>query len=457
MQKLNANEQRKRIDNINMAHNQVKEFGKKIRISDYLPGHVVYNLGEYPHPFKIEPTEYDENLVRDLKKRGFDLIQVHADWHDWLRLYGGDDFSSHDEEGMKNFIKLCHKYDIKVLIYLSSGFFDVNNSDYRDEFKRNETFFIWGPVKLAYCWHGSPEWREFVFDKLFSAVERYGFDGIYNDMGYDWHADQYYKVIAEKGKYSGEYDDFPYETEVEDFLAMIYNECKRRGWIYKLHITGYGIPKADVKVYDYLWVGEGVRDVKEIIHRCSDADGYLIPGFDRRTSNIEDMDLPYSCTLPFVQFPILYHGRPITQYGKVEGLVYQDSVEFDGEGNDFGERAVKHYEATGEATYSEWSSIPDDPQEIERATKYLKLYKPMVTDESIVRTKIKKADFITSQIPEDVYISLFTNTEQYLLISNLTAAPYDLTLEGEWMNRETGEEGSKFVVPVGKMLFLKKA
>lgn len=119
------------------------------------------------------------------------------------------------------------------------------------------------------------------------------------------------------------------------------------------------------------------------------------------------------------------------------GLV-KESVEFGGKGNDFGERAVKHYEVTGKATYSEWSSIPDDPQELERATKYLKLYKSMVTNESIVRTKIRKADFITSEIPEDVYVSLFMNTEQYLLASNLTDEPYELTLEGKWVNRKQG-------------------
>lgn len=452
---MKAEEQRKRIANINAAYEQVKDYGKKIRINNYMPGQAVYHLGCYPHPFKIEPTEYDERVLKDLAERGFELIQVHSDWHDWLRLYGGDDFSSHDEEGMKSFVKLCHKCGLKVLVYLSSGFLDTRHPGYKDEFRRNEALLTGGYLNLAYCWHGSPEWREFVWDKLFGAVERYGFDGIFNDMGYDWHAVHYFETIKKNGKYSGEFDDLPYETEVEDFLAMIYNECKRRGLIYKLHITGYGVPKADVKVYDYLWVGEGVRDVKEIIRRCSDADEYLIPGFDRRTSKFADMDLPYSCTLPFVQFPVLYYGRPWTQYGKVDGVEYHDSVEFDGEANNFDELAVKHYEATGEATYSEWSSIPDDPQEIERATKYLKLYKPMVADESIIRTKIRKADFVSSHIPEDVYISLFTNTEQYLLISNLTEEPYELLLKGEWINRETNEENSKFVVPVNKMLFLK--
>ena len=145
------------------------------------------------------------------------------------------------------------------------------------------------------------------------------------------------------------------------------------------------------------------------------------------------------------------------QYGEVEGVTYYTSEEFDGEGNNFGERAVKHYEATGEGTYSEWSSIPDDPQEIERATKYLKLYKPMVTEESVVRMEIREADFIKSEIPEDVYISLFTNEEQYLLVSNLTDAEYEIELSGVWVNRETSETGNKFIVPVNRMIFLRKS
>lgn len=449
--------QRKRINNINMAHSEVKKFRQKMRITDYMPGQITYHLGEYPKPFKIEPTEYDENLIKSLKERGFEMIQVHSEWHDWLRLYGGDDYSSHDEEGMKNFVKLCHKYDMKVLIYLSSGFLDMTHPGFKEEFRRySDAILRGGFLNLAVCWHGSPEWREFLWDKLFTAVERYGFDGIYNDMGYDWHNVKYFEHIKKYGSYNGEYDDLPYETELEDFLAMIYNECKRRGLIYKLHITGYGIPKADVKVYDYLWVGEGVRDVKEVISRCRGAEQYIVPAFDRRTSILDDLDLAYSCTLPFVQFPILYHGRPITQYGEVEGVTYYKSVEFDGEGNDFFERAVEHYEKTGEATYSEWSSIPDDPQELERATRYLKLYKPMVTDESVVRIEIREADFIKSEIPEDVYISLFTNEEQYLLVSNITDADYELELKGEWVNRETNECSTKFIVPKNKMLFLKQ-
>ena len=402
-------------------------------------------------------TEYDENLIKSLKERGFEMIQVHSDWHDWLRIYGGDDYSSHDEEGLKNFIKLCHKYGIKVLVYLSSGFLEMTHPGYKEEYRRYDAVLRGGFLNLAVCWHGSPEWREFLWDKLFGAVERYGFDGIYNDMGYDWHNIRYFEHIKKYGSYNGEYDDLPYETELEDFLAMIYNECKRRGLICKLHITGYGVPKADVKVYDYLWVGEGVRDVKEIISRCRGAEQYIVPAFDRRTSKLDDPDLAYSCTLPFVQFPILYHGRPITQYGEVEGVTYYKSEEFDGEGNDFSQRAVEHYKKTGEATYSEWSSIPDDPEELERATKYLKLYKPMVTDESIVRTEIREADFIKSKIPEDVYISLFTNEEQYLLVANITDIDYELELKGEWVNRESNECDTKFVVQKNKMIFLKKA
>ena len=104
MTTMRCETQKKRIDNLNMAYNSVKKFGQKMRITDYMPGQITYRLGDYPKPFKIEPTEYDENLIKSLKERGFEMIQVHSDWHDWCRLYGGDDYTSHDEEGMKNFV-----------------------------------------------------------------------------------------------------------------------------------------------------------------------------------------------------------------------------------------------------------------------------------------------------------------------------------------------------------------
>lgn len=50
---------------------------------------------------------------------------MHEEWNDGIRKLGADKFSSHDPEGMKAFIRLCHDFGIKVIPYVSTGFFDV--------------------------------------------------------------------------------------------------------------------------------------------------------------------------------------------------------------------------------------------------------------------------------------------------------------------------------------------
>ena len=40
--------QQARIDNVQFALEKVKEYGRKVRIRDYMPGRVTYCLGDYP-------------------------------------------------------------------------------------------------------------------------------------------------------------------------------------------------------------------------------------------------------------------------------------------------------------------------------------------------------------------------------------------------------------------------
>ena len=106
---------RKRIDNIEYASRAVKSCFRKLHIRDYIPGQAIYNLGEYPNKMTIRPTEYDYNLIKQLAENGVGLIQIHEEWNDALRVMGADKYSSHDKEGLKEFIKLCHSFGIKIL------------------------------------------------------------------------------------------------------------------------------------------------------------------------------------------------------------------------------------------------------------------------------------------------------------------------------------------------------
>ena len=58
-------------------------------VGEYQAGQVIYNLGEYPAPFSIRPTEYDHQLLSEFAERGVSLIQIHFEWCDTQRCLGG--------------------------------------------------------------------------------------------------------------------------------------------------------------------------------------------------------------------------------------------------------------------------------------------------------------------------------------------------------------------------------
>lgn len=247
---------RKRIDNIEYASHAVKSCFRKQHIRNYIPGQAIYNLGEYPNKMTIRPTEYDYNLIKQLAENGVGLIQIHEEWNDALRVMGADKYSSHDKEGLKEFIKLCHSFGIKILPYLSSGFFDERDPDY------NPKFVVHPNAKLYQNYYryrlgnaGSPEWNKFLFDNVRRVLDEYEFDGIFNDMGYDG--------FDNKGNpYAyGEYDPF-----IEDLLVRLYTVVKNEyhGTV-KLHIGKTQFPVTDEKIYDYLWVGESCKTSEELM------------------------------------------------------------------------------------------------------------------------------------------------------------------------------------------------
>ena len=138
---VTAENQTKRLKNINEAIDSVKKFNNKMRISDnYLPGQVIYNLGDYPNRVDMQPTAYDEKTLAKYKQLGFGLIQIHTNWADGYKLYGGDKFNHPNPEAAKNFVKLCHDNDIKIIPYISSTYLDHDNPAYTPEFQRMQSF-----------------------------------------------------------------------------------------------------------------------------------------------------------------------------------------------------------------------------------------------------------------------------------------------------------------------------
>ena len=436
---------RKRIDNIEYASRAVKSCFRKLHIRDYIPGQAIYNLGEYPNKMTIRPTEYDYNRIKQLAENGVGLIQIHEEWNDALRVMGADKYSSHDKEGLKEFIKLCHSFGIKILPYLSSGFFDERDPDY------NPKFVAHPDAKLYQNYYryrlgnaGSPEWNKFLFDNVRRVLDEYEFDGIFNDMGYDG--------FDNKGNpYAyGEYDPF-----IEDLLVRLYTVVKNDyHGIVKLHIGKTQFPVTDEKIYDYLWVGESCKTSEELMEtvKCSP---FVVPCPDYKFTDETNGDIYFARALPFLQFPLRLDGRPITGERScapdIEYLEDAESLHF---------RKMREYyqkHPNGPYVYSEWSQIPDDESLREKWFEYLKLYKPMVREDSMCFVDINENNGITAApLAEDVHMSLFVNEECYLCLSNLGKTGVNAVFKELWKDRVSGERVKEKEIPAGGMLFLQR-
>jgi len=375
-----------------------------------------------------------------------ELLQLHEDWNDPLCVHGADKFSAVDPQGMRDFVALCHDHGIKVIAYASSGYYQVTDPNYREEFSKYHDCWKFNCYAYVKGNHGNAAWRDYVIPRSLEAMDAYGFDGLYNDWGYDkWGYDPALQDCILPAGY--------YDPEVEDMLCRIYSEVKRRGGIYKLHCDRNNAPPCKDRVYDYLWIGEWVENSPNGVGK--DYPTYVVPCLDRHRTTERTQETHFAYTIPFLQFPMLKTGRPILgKNGNVPGIAYYggDEQEFY---RQVGEYMDKH--PNGPYVYSLWSSIPDDPQEHDIWAKYSALYRPMVTENSIAYIELRSCDAILSPLPQEVYASMFVNEETYLVVSNLTDAPYELVLRDKWRDRVTGEIADTFTVGKEKLLFLCKA
>ena len=415
-----------------------------MRIHDYLPGQANYNLGEYPLFVSAAPTDYDRELIPRLAKMGVQILQVHEEWNDPMRFHGADKYSSPDPAGMKAFIRLCHENNIRVLAYVSSGYFAKTDPDYRPEFSSKDFSWKFNCYDYTEGCHASAAWRAYVLPRTLNVMDEYGFDGIYNDWGYDGYdqADPTGDCRLPEGFV---------DPLAEDFLAQIYSEVKKRGGIYKMHCDRNNAPPCKSKVCDYLWIGEFAQSAPGTGKHFLP---YVVPCQDRHFDASRHLSDYLALTVPFMQFPLLKTGRPILgNCGHVPGVTY-----YGGDEQAFYEAVGRYMQAhpDGPFVYSLWSSIPDEPDEWTTWENAMALYAPMTKENTAAYIELRECPAILSPIPERVYASVFVNENVYLVLSNLTEAPYTLILAEPWRDRETGKTGRQFTVPQGKLLYLLK-
>ncbi len=444
-------DERRRMQNLRECHEVVEDCLRVHFVRNYLPGQVTYNLGEYPKRFSIAPTEYDAELLATFADHGVELIQIHEEWNDSQRVLGATKYTSHDPEGLRQFVDLVHELGMKIIPYVSTGFFDVRDPDFREEwYDPARSVLVELYFRYARCAPTSPSWRAYLLPRLARILDDYGFDGLYNDMGY-------YGPAEDLPLPEGHVRPAPWpHAAIEDLLALVMDMCHERGGVFKCH----GVPpelEAHTPVYDYLWVGEGVQDLDRMRRDSRLREPYVTPCPDMSRAQVVDEHDLYRYTIPYMQFPLRVDGRPMTgERGCVEGLQYQPADK------DFWTRHClaiwDHYRRhpDGPYSYGWWDSVPGRPEARRIWLDYLDLYRPMVANGSRAWLEIRRGSLFSAPVPEDVCASLFANEEIYLVLANYGDTVHELSSRWWWKDRQTGEQAGTWRLKPREMRLLRR-
>lgn len=453
-----AAEHRRRLENIAFCTQAIRDCMRKHLITDYLPAQCCYNLGEYPSRTPWNPDEQDEQELDRLKDHGIQVLQVFDDWNDSLRIFGGDKYTAVNPDGYHRFIEMTHRRGMKVLTYTSTCFLERAHPGFRREWSREGDYLVVGYWDMARCAPASPGWRAFLLPRLARIMDEYGSDGIYVDGGYlaNRHPAKQKMPLA-----ADEVPAFEETPEIDgafaDLLALIYAEVKRRGGILKLHVNAAEQPQSGgLKVYDYLWVGEGVDRVDPLREAVKNHPPYVVPCLDMSFTSIESPDEPFLHAIPYMQFPVLQAGRIFSgERGTIPGITYND---------DFWTRRCREAWAQWQADpaklhcHSAWDAVPGSPETRPTHARWLKRYLPMVEEGTWAWLEIGDSSLFTAPLPKEVVASAFANREMHLVLANYgrtaveveTAAPY-LSLDNL-----SGKKGNRWTLPARSLIILRR-
>jgi hypothetical protein len=208
-----------------------------------------------------------------------------------------------------------------------------------------------------------------------------------------------------------------YDGAVTDLLYLIYSEVKRRGGIYKMHADRTNEPRTGgLKVYDYLWVGENVENADGLREATKNHTPYVVPCIQRTAAKIKGESEHFLHSIPYVQFPLLQGGRPLTGERAVIPIPRLPGVRAGG----FYEAAWKYYQEhpNGPYIYGGWDPIPPNPQTRPAHARWLKQYLPMVEDGTWAYLEIADSDLFSGSLPDDCVASAFANRDLYLVLAN---------------------------------------
>jgi Domain of unknown function (DUF6259) len=456
LSQYSSEEQRQRFKNIALCERSIHSYLRKHLITTYLPGQCTYNLGEYPSKKPWDIGEWDIEELDRLQAAGIGLIQLHEEWNDSQRLFGANKYSPVNPKGFREFLDLAHQRGMKVIVYVSSGFFERRDPEFRREWARDQDL-----VELFYqyarCSPASPSWRAYICKQFVRIMEEYGVDGIYNDLGYvplagNPHPATKDEVLAfpESNKQDG---------ALGDLLALLYQEAKGCGGVVKVHCGATDRPLTEFKVYDYLWIGEEVASSDLLRMAAKDYSPYVVPCLDMSRAKIANEDEPYLQSIPYMQFPLLLAGKPFTgERGQVEGIQYVPETE------DFWTHHCreiwKFYQAhpKGPYSYGWWDSVPGRPAARSTHAKWLRQYTPMVEEGTWAWLEIRHTQFIRDRLPSDVVMSIFANRYLHLVFANYSEREVAIETAETLVATQEPEErlGTKWKLGPRALLILKR-
>jgi len=411
-----ADDHRCRLQNIAFCQQSIRSCMRKHLITSYSPGQCVYNLGEYPCREPWQPDDWDDRELGKLREQGIQVIQLHEEWNDSQRLFGGHKYTPVNPAGFRRFIDMVHRLGMKLIVYVSTGFFQRTDPDFRPEWARQqdlvEIYF-----RYARCSPASPGWRAYLLPHLTRLLDDYGIDGFYNDMGYIRLAGNPRPATADEVLAFDE--SGTNDGAAADLLAMIYAEVHRRGGIVKLHSSGASRPATNLQIYDYLWVGEGGRNGDKLRELVKNHPPYVVPCLDMSRATIESEDELYLHAIPYMQFPVLLAGRPFTgERAMIPGIQYPPEEKC------FWTRHCRaiwrHYQAhpNGPFSYGWWDSCPGRPEARPTHARWLKQYLPMVEEGTWAWLEVGDSDLFAGALPKDVRATVFANRQLYVVLAN---------------------------------------
>ncbi|MFV2067531.1 MAG: hypothetical protein ACC645_11170 [Pirellulales bacterium] len=423
-----AEDHRRRLENIGGCHRAIRSCMRKHLITDYLPAHCCYNLGEYPARKPWTVGVYDEQELDRLRDHGIQLIQLFDEWADPLRLFGGDKFTPADPGAVRRFIEMAHDRGMKVLPYASTCFLQRTDPDFRQTWSRERDNLEVGFWNMARCSPASPGWRAYLLTRIVRVLDEFGADGIYIDGGYVWNAAKRLHTPAEDEVVA--FKETPdYDGAFTDLLALIYREVKRRGGVLKLHVSGNQRPQSgELKVYDYLWVGEGVGNAAGMREAVKNHPPYVVPCIDMTFATVVGDDEPFLHSIPYMQFPLLQAGKPFTgERGNIPGVEYPR-----GEKDWWVQRCRaiwEHHRAhpNGTHTYGIWDHLPGNPEARSTHARWLRQYMPLVEEGTWAWLEIGESTLFEPPFPKGVVASAFANRESYLVLANYAEEAVELT------------------------------